>query len=146
MRKRILVVDAQGGGLGRQLISKLRKENVNAEIIAVGTNVSASSAMLKAGADKAATGENAAIVCSRTADYIIGPVGIIIADSMLGEITPRIAEALGTADAIRILIPFNSCYNYIAGTAGISTGDLINDAVSHLTRLCRENCIPGEKR
>ncbi|MBQ1438528.1 MAG: DUF3842 family protein [Solobacterium sp.] len=136
-KKRVVIIDAQGGGLGKQLISRLRKENINAELIAVGTNSAASAAMLKAGADRAATGENAVVVCARTADYIIGPVGIVIADSMLGEITPAIAKAVGQSDAMRILIPFNNCSNYMAGTDGIATGDLINDAASHLAQLLR---------
>lgn len=136
MRKTVLIVDAQGGGLGKQLISRIRKENLDAEILAVGTNSAASAAMLKAGADRAATGENAVIVCAKRADYIVGPVGIVIADSMLGEITPAIAQAVGQSEAVRILIPFNSCWNYIAGTEGVSTGDLINDAVAHLAKLC----------
>lgn len=136
-KKRVVIIDAQGGGLGKQLISRLRKENINAELIAVGTNSAASAAMLKAGADRAATGENAVVVCARTADYIIGPVGIVIADSMLGEITPAIAKAVGQSDAVRILIPFNNCSNYMAGTDGIGTGDLINDAASHLAQLLR---------
>lgn len=136
MRKTVLIVDAQGGGLGKQLISRIRKENLDAEILAVGTNSAASAAMLKAGADRAATGENAVIVCAKRADYIIGPVGIVIADSMLGEITPAIAQAIGQSEAVRILIPFNSCWNYMAGTEGVSTGDLINDAVAHLSKLC----------
>ena len=136
MRKTVLIVDAQGGGLGKQLISRIRKENLDAEILAVGTNSAASAAMLKAGADRAATGENAVIVCAKRADYIVGPVGIVIADSMLGEITPAIAQAVGQSEAVRILIPFNSCWNYMAGTEGVSTGDLINDAVAHLSKLC----------
>ena len=136
MRKTVLIVDAQGGGLGKQLISRIRKENLDAEILAVGTNSAASAAMLKAGADRAATGENAVIVCAKRADYIVGPVGIVIADSMLGEITPAIAQAIGQSEAVRILIPFNSCWNYMAGTEGVSTGDLINDAVAHLSKLC----------
>lgn len=136
MRKTVLIVDAQGGGLGKQLISRIRKENLDAEILAVGTNSAASAAMLKAGADRAATGENAVIVCAKRADYIVGPVGIVIADSMLGEITPAIAQAVGQSEAVQILIPFNSCWNYMAGTEGISTGDLINDAVTHLAKLC----------
>ena len=138
MRKTVLIIDAQGGGLGKQLIGRLRKEGIDAELIAVGTNSTAASAMLKAGADKAATGENAAVVCARKADYIIGPAGIVIADSMLGEITPAIAAAIGQSSAVRILIPFNNCDNYIAGTEGIPVGELISDAASYLIRLCRE--------
>ena len=137
MKKTILIIDAQGGGLGKQVISRIRKEGIDAQLIAVGTNSTASAAMLKAGADRAATGENAVVVCSKKADVIIGPAGIVIADSMLGEITKTIAEAVGQASALRILIPFNSCDNYIAGTGGIPTGDLISDAVAHLAKACR---------
>ncbi|MBP5331283.1 MAG: DUF3842 family protein, partial [Lachnospiraceae bacterium] len=84
----ILIIDAQGGGIGKQLISEIRKDIPDAHILAVGTNSAATMAMLKAGADEAATGENPVVVASKKADIIIGPIGIVIADSMLGEITP----------------------------------------------------------
>ncbi|MBR0381304.1 MAG: DUF3842 family protein [Eubacterium sp.] len=133
----ILIVDAQGGGLGKQLISSIRKEINDVYILAVGTNTAATTAMLKAGADAAATGENPVIVASRKADFIIGPIGMIIANAMLGEITPAMARAIAEADAKRILIPFSNCDNYIAGVSDLSTGHLIQDAVkqlrSHLT-------------
>ena len=128
----ILVIDAQGGGLGRQLISTIKKETDGLYVLAVGTNSAATAAMLKAGADEAATGENSVIVASRKADIIIGPVGMVIADAMLGEITPSMARAIAEADAKRIMIPFNSCDNYIAGTAGLGTGRLIQDALNEL--------------
>ena len=128
----IMVVDAQGGGLGRQLITMIKKEMPDVHIIAVGTNSIASSNMLKAGADEAATGENSVRVVSRMADVIIGPVGMVIADAMLGEITPDMARAIAQADAVRIMIPFNNCNNYVAGTGDISTGKLIADAVHKL--------------
>ena len=128
----IMVVDAQGGGLGKQLITLIRKELPNVHIIAVGTNSVASSTMLRAGADEAATGENSVRVVSRKADVIIGPVGMVIADAMLGEITRKMACAIAQSPAKRIMIPFNNCNNYIAGTSEISTGKLIADAVSKL--------------
>ena len=131
-QKMIMVVDAQGGGMGRQLITLIRKEIQDVHIIAVGTNPAASAAMLKAGADEAATGENAARVVSRKADVIIGPVGMVIADAMLGEITPGTACAIAQADAMRIMVPFNNCDNYIAGVSDFSTGRLITDAVRQL--------------
>ena len=87
----ILIVDAQGGGIGRQLIAEIKRTMPDSTVTAVGTNTAATAAMRKAGADEAATGENAVAVCSRKADVIIGPVGIVIADSMLGEVTPRMA-------------------------------------------------------
>ena len=133
----IMVVDAQGGGLGKQLITLIRKELPNVHIIAVGTNSVASSTMLRAGADEAATGENSVRVVSRKADVIIGPVGMVIADAMLGEITKEMACAIAQSPAKRIMIPFNNCNNYIAGTSEISTGKLIADAVSKLkAELC----------
>ena len=135
--KTVLIVDAQGGGLGKQLISSIRKETDNVQILAVGTNTAAASAMLKAGADMAATGETPVLVASRKADIIIGPIGMVIANAMLGEITAAMARAIAEADAKRILIPFSNCDNYIAGVSDLSTGRLIQDAVaqlkSHLT-------------
>lgn len=131
----LLVVDAQGGGLGKQLISTLRKETDHLCILAVGTNSVATSAMLKAGADEAATGENSILVASRKADLIIGPIGMVIANAMLGEITPLMARAIAEADATRILIPFSNCDNYIAGVADFSTGRLIRDAVDQVKKL-----------
>jgi len=133
----IMVVDAQGGGLGKQLITLIRKELPNVHIIAVGTNSVASSTMLRAGADEAATGENSVRVVSRKADVIIGPVGMVIADAMLGEITKEMACAIAQSPAKRIMIPFNNCNNYVAGTSEISTGRLIADAVNRLkAELC----------
>ncbi len=95
----ILIIDAQGGGLGRQLVASVKKEFPEVGITAVGTNTLATSNMLKAGADHGATGENAVAVGCRKADLIIGPVGIAIADSMYGEITPAMAAAVGQSDA-----------------------------------------------
>lgn len=114
-KKEILVIDAQGGGIGRQLIVRLKEHFPDACIAAVGTNSAAAANMLKGGPDHAATGENAVIVACRTADLIVGPVGIAITDAMYGEITPRMAAAVGSSRARRILIPFQNCYNIIAG-------------------------------
>ena len=133
-KKVVVVVDAQGGGLGKQLIATMKKERLDVHIIAVGTNSTATSAMLKAGADDAATGENAARVASKKADIIVGPIGMVIADAMLGEITPMIAGAIAQADAKRIMIPFNSCDNYIVGVSDFNTGRLIEDALRQLRR------------
>lgn len=138
MTPNILIIDAQGGGLGRQIITAVRARYPEADITAVGTNSAATSAMLKAGATQAATGENSVIVACRSAQIIIGPVGIVIADAMLGEITPKMAAAVGQADAYRILIPFSNCYNYIAGTAELGTTRLIEDAVAELLHVLGE--------
>lgn len=112
---KVLVVDAQGGGIGKQLVAAIKQQVANAEVMAVGTNSAATSAMIKAGADHAATGENAVIVAARKADIIVGPVGIVIADSLYGEVTPEMAKAIAQSDAKRILIPFNQCDNIIVG-------------------------------
>ena len=138
MNKRVMVVDAQGGGLGRQLIATIRKEFPPLHIMAVGTNSAATAAMLKAGADEAATGENAVLAASRKADLIIGPIGMVIADSMLGEISPKMARAIAQADAKRILIPFSNCDNYIAGVSDTRTAYLVSDALEKLREYVME--------
>ena len=125
----ILVVDAQGGGIGKQLVSMLKQRVEGAVVTAVGTNSLATSAMLRVGADSAATGENAVIVCARKADVIVGPVGIVIADALLGEITPAMAAAIGQSRAKRVLIPINHCDNLIAGVPDLSVSHLIQSAI-----------------
>ena len=125
----ILVVDAQGGGIGKQLVSMLKQRVEGAVVTAVGTNSLATSAMLRAGADSAATGENPAIVCAGKADVIVGPVGIVIADALLGEITPAMAAAIGQSRAKRVLIPINHCDNLIAGVPDLSVSHLIQSAI-----------------
>jgi len=137
-KTQVLIVDAQGGGIGKQLVSTVRQAVPSAEITAVGANSAATAAMMKAGADHAATGENAVVVACRKTDVIMGPVGIAIADSMLGEITPTMAAAVGQSGATRILIPFNHCSNIIAGVSDMSVKALIMDAVKELKGLIRE--------
>ncbi len=131
----ILVIDAQGGGIGRQLVTAIKQNIPTACVIAVGTNTVATSAMLKAGADEAATGENSVMVGCRRADIIVGPIGIVIADSLLGEVTPKMALAVAQSNAKRILIPFNHCDNIIAGISDFSTGTLIQNAVDEIKKL-----------
>lgn len=133
----ILVMDAQGGGIGKQVVTAVRTRFPDVTITAVGTNAAATTAMLRAGADEGATGENAAVVCCRRADVIIGPVGIVIADAMLGEVTPRMAVAVGQSAAKRILIPVNHCANFIAGVADMSVGRLVDSAVAELEKTIR---------
>ena len=134
----ILVMDAQGGGIGKQVVTAVRTRFPDVTITAVGTNAAATTAMLRAGADEGATGENAAVVCCRRADVIIGPVGIVIADALLGEVTPRMAVAVGQRAAKRILIPVNHCANFIAGVADMSVGRLVDSVVAELEKtVCR---------
>ena len=133
----ILVMDAQGGGIGKQVVTAVRTRFPDVTITAVGTNAAATTAMLRAGADEGATGENAAVVCCRRADVIIGPVGIVIADALLGEVTPRMAVAVGQSAAKRILIPVNHCANFIAGVADMSVGRLVDPVVAELEKTIR---------
>ena len=125
----ILVIDAQGGGLGRALGAALRAHFPDAEINAVGTNSIATQQMLKAGASHGATGENPVVVLSRSADIIIGPIGICIADSMYGEVTPVMAEAVGKARAKRILVPVNICGNIVVGVQDTSLSAMIDGVI-----------------
>lgn len=132
---KILVIDAQGGGIGRQIVSAIKENMPSASVTAVGTNTTATAAMLKAGADNAATGENAVVVSSRKADIIIGPIGIVIADAMLGEITSCMANAVAQSNAKRILIPVNHCDNIVVGVADLNIGKLIQAVICELKKL-----------
>jgi len=131
----ILVIDGQGGQLGGQIIKSLKENFSDVDITAVGTNATATAAMLKAGATRAATGENPVVVACRKAEVIIGPIGIVIADAMFGEVTPQMAVAVGQADATRILLPVNKCDNLIAGVPDLSMNTLIEDVVSRVKKL-----------
>lgn len=139
--RNILVIDGQGGKLGRLLVESLRQSGTY-HITAVGTNAIATSNMLRAEPDEAATGENAVRVCSRRADVICGPIGIVIADAMNGEVTPAIALAVGRADAVRVLIPMNRltshkrCDNRVAGIRDVPLAELVRDAVRQIVDLC----------
>ena len=126
MRK-ILIIDGQGGQIGSQLINSIIEYDV--EIMAVGTNSTATNAMLKAGAKNGATGENPVIVGCKTADIIIGPIGIVIADSLYGEITPKMAIAVGQSNAKKILIPINKCDNIIVGVNDLSLTVMIKNVL-----------------
>lgn len=115
--RRILVLDGQGGGIGAQLVRMLAHElPEDCTLFGVGTNVLATNAMLKAGAAQGATGENAVIYHAARADLILGPVGIILANGILGEVSPKMAVAVSSAEASKILIPSSTCGIHIAGT------------------------------
>lgn len=135
---KVLVIDGQGGGLGRQLVSAVKSRYPDVEVLAVGTNSAATNAMLKAGADQAATGENSVAVASERADVIMGPVGIVIADSMLGEITPRMAVSVGQSRAKRILLPVNLCDNIVVGVSDLSMSKRVESAVEALADLIKQ--------
>lgn len=135
----IMIIDGQGGRLGRQLAESALKRFPSCELRAVGTNSIATDSMLKSGVKLAATGENAVIVGCRSADIIVGPLGIVIADSMLGEITPAMATAVAQSSAAKILIPTNRCNNLVAGIGAMPIGDMIADALNKI-----EAIISGE--
>lgn len=136
---KILVIDGQGGQLGSQIIKAVVAKYPDSEITAVGTNAVATAAMMKAGAKKVATGENPVIVACRKTDAIIGPIGIVIADSLMGEVTPEMAVAVGQSGAARILIPVNKCENLVAGVKNLTVSALIDDTIAKLDFLFSAN-------
>ena len=133
----ILVIDGQGGQVGAQLVKEITVRFPELQITAVGTNATATAAMLKAGAKQAATGENPVVVACRKADVVIGPIGIVIADSMYGEVTPKMAVAVGQADATRILIPMNRCENLIAGVQEVTVSAMLADVLAKLEKIVK---------
>ena len=133
----ILIVDGQGGRLGKQLVKEVLERFPQLDVLAVGTNSMATEAMLKAGAPRAATGENAVAVACRKADIILGPMGIVIADALLGEVTPAMAKAVGQSDAVRILLPSDKCSTLVAGVGSQGMSALIGDAMDKLADLLK---------
>nr|WP_296267332.1 DUF3842 family protein [uncultured Merdimonas sp.] len=131
---KVLIIDGQGGGLGRQLVAAVKERFPEIEVLAAGANSAATNAMLRAGADQAATGENAVRVASRRADVIIGPTGIVIADAMMGEITPDMARAVGQSDAKRILLPVGQCDNIVVGVLDMPMSKMVQEAAEVLAR------------
>lgn len=131
----ILIIDGQGGQLGAQLVKEILAKFPTVELMAIGTNAVATASMLKAGAKKAATGENPVCVACRKADVVIGPIGIVVADSLYGEVTEKMALAVARTDAVRILIPMNKCDNLIAGVPNLNTAALIDDVMVKLRKI-----------
>lgn len=124
--KKVVVIDGQGGKMGKAVVEQLKKSCPNLPITAIGTNSIAVTAMMKAGADRGATGENPVLVACRDADLIIGPLGIVIADSLLGEITPAMAAAIGASSAHKLLIPVSQhCRHTVIGCADLSLSGYI---------------------
>ena len=135
---KVTIIDGQGGRIGNALVEQIKKKWPLLELYAIGTNTMATSAMLKAGADYGATGENPCIVNARDADVILGPVGIVFADSLLGEITPAIATAVGASKAFKILIPTNRCNHHIVGCNEGSLSQYLLLAVDKLGEYLEE--------
>ena len=132
---KIMVIDGQGGRMGKSIVEQIKANFPEDEILAIGTNSIATAAMMKAGADAGATGENPVIVGSRTADLIIGPMGIVIADSLLGEITPQMAVAIGQSQAKKILIPVNRCQHFVVGCAELPLGEYMKMVVEEVRKI-----------
>ena len=141
---KILIIDGQGGKMGKTVVEQLKENFPEQELIAIGTNSIATSTMLKAGADEGATGENPVVVGCRKADFIVGPLGIVIADSLMGEVTPKMALAISQSEATRILIPMNMCDNLVAGVTAQSVNELLDDAVAKIAGKIKENQNAGK--
>ena len=132
---KVVVIDGQSGRMGQLLIDRMRNAGLSCEILAIGTNALSTAAMLKAGADAGATGENPVLVACRTADIIAGPIGILSADSLLGEITPAMAVAIGQSTAKKVLLLVNQCSNIVVGTQSLSLSKLMDEAVDLLRSM-----------
>lgn len=127
---RIAVIDGQGGGIGKLIVEKLRLHlGQDLEILALGTNVLATTAMLKAGADEGATGENAIVLNAHRVDVIVGSMGIIAANTMLGELTPSMARAISESPAKKILVPLNRCNFHVVGVKSETLPQYIDELV-----------------
>lgn len=132
---KVVVIDGQSGRIGRLLVEKIREEKLPCELVAIGANAIATSAMLKAGAEAGATGENPVIVACRSADVIAGPIGILAADSLMGEVTPAMAVAIGQCNATKLLFPVSHCNNVVVGTQSLTLSKLMDEAVELLRTM-----------
>ncbi|MEN8907513.1 MAG: DUF3842 family protein [Clostridiales bacterium] len=133
---KIAVVDGQGGGIGKIIVEKLRIAfGDTIKIIALGTNALAVSLMIKAGADEGASGENAIIYSASKVNIIMGPIGIIVANSMLGELTPKMSSAISESNADKILIPVNKCNLHIANVKDDNISSHIENAIELIEKI-----------
>lgn len=137
----VVVIDGQGGRMGCQVIESIRASKLAVCVTAVGTNALATSAMLKAGADRGATGENPVVVACREADVIIGPIGILAADSLLGEVTERMAVAVGQSRAVKLLLPVNQCRNIVVGVRSLTMAQVAAEAAEQLRALLEQQKV-----
>ena len=135
---KVVIIDGQGGRLGRMLVEGIIASELDCQLTVIGTNSIATTAMLKAGAKTGATGENPVLVACRDADVIMGPLGLLVADSLLGEITPRMAEAVGRSRAVKLLLPVNMCNNRVVGVRDLSFSELVNCALQELSRMLQQ--------
>ena len=132
---KVVIIDGQGGRIGQAIVEAIIKKKLNCELIAIGTNSIAPSAMIKGGAKQGATGENPIIVACRDADVIIGPIGIISADSLLGEITPAMAVAVGQSKAMKLLLPVSHCNNQVIGVRQMTVNEIVSETVEFLKNM-----------
>ena len=135
----IVVIDGQGGRMGCQVIEAIRAAKLPVGVTAIGTNALATAAMLKAGADRGATGENPVVVACREADVIIGPIGILAADALLGEVTEKMAVAVGRSRAVKLLLPVNQCRNIVVGTQQLTMAQIAQEAAAQVRQLCEKS-------
>jgi dTDP-4-dehydrorhamnose reductase len=135
---KILIIDGQGGKMGKMLVEQLKQNLPEVKITALGTNSIATAAMIKAGADFGATGENPVVFNCTDADIIIGPIGIIIANSLLGEITPSMALAIGQSKAQKILIPINRCNSTVVGVKELPFSEYVRLAIQQVKQTIEE--------
>lgn len=132
---KVVVIDGQGGRLGQLICEAVTKEQIECDLLAVGTNSIATSTMIKAGAKQGATGENPVVVACRDADVIMGPIGIVVADSLMGEITPTMAVAIGQSRAIKLLLPVSHCNNQVVGVPALSMSEMVVRAITDLKEV-----------
>lgn len=137
-----VIIDGQSGRLGALLAERIKAAALPCELTAVGVNAIATAAMVKAGASRGATGENPVLVACRTADVIIGPIGILSADAMMGEITPAMAVAIGQSSAKKLLLPVNRhCGHTVIGVRELTLSQMADETVEQLRMLCQEQAL-----
>jgi Ni,Fe-hydrogenase maturation factor len=136
---KIAVIDGMGGGIGSQVVERLKSlKNNDIEIVALGTNSQATSNMIKSGADDGATGENAVVWMSSKVDIIIGPLAIISANSMMGEISPKMAEAIAISDARKLLLPLSKCNMDIIGLKDLQFKTMFSELLETVKKILDE--------
>ena len=139
---KLVIIDGQSGRMGALIAERVKAAKLPCKVLAVGTNAIATATMMKAGANQGATGENPVMVACRTADVIVGPIGILSADALSGEITPAMAVAIGQSAAKKLLLPVNGhCGHTMVGVRDLTLSQLVDEVVEQLRLLCAEELI-----
>lgn len=139
---KLVIIDGQSGRMGALIAERVKAAKLPCKVLAVGTNAIATATMMKAGADQGATGENPVMVACRTADVIVGPIGILSADALSGEVTPAMAVAIGQSAAKKLLLPVNRhCGHTMVGVRDLTLSQLVDEVVEQLRLLCAEELI-----